>query len=108
MKAYVRWMNCRNYQVEQGMIPANRHVPDPDELVLLSAEGICNVLCKFVLEVKNSNGEDYNRDTLYDMLVMIQSFLKKNKRYCKFFEDTEFFDLKNTLDNRMKDLSKTR
>ena len=106
MKAYVQWMNCHNYQVEQGIIPANRCVPDPDKLVLLSAEGICNVLCKFVLEVKISNGEDYNRDTLYDMIVMIQSFLKKNQRYCKIFEDTEFFDLKITLDNRMKDLSK--
>ena len=56
--------------------------------------------------MKDSNGNDYNCDTLYDLMIMVQCFFKENRRPLKFFEDDEFFDLKNTLDNRMKQLSK--
>ena len=106
MKAYVRWMNCRNYQVSQGLVAHDCIVPHPDELVKLKKEEICKLLCMFVMEARNTDGFDYNRDTLYDLIVMVQSFLKQNRRPLKFFEDEMFFDLKNTLDNRMKDLSK--
>ena len=106
MKSYVRWMRCRNYQVEHGLIPADRHVPDPDELIKLSKSEVVSILCLFIMEVKNSSGDDYNRDTLYDLIVMVQSFFKENGLPYKFFNDDEFFLLRNTLDNRMKDLSK--
>ena len=106
MKAYVRWMRCRNYQVEHGLISVDRHVPDPDELLKLSKEDITNVLCLFIMEVKNANGDVFNRDTLYNMIVMVQSFFKQNGLAYKFFNDDVFFKLHNTLDNRMKDLSK--
>ena len=33
MKAYVRWMNCRNYQVQHGLISKERLVPTPDQLI---------------------------------------------------------------------------
>ena len=106
MKAYVRWMNCRNYQVQYGIIPKERLIPTPEELLKLSKADISKVLCTFVLEAKNSDGDDYNRDTLYDLVFMVQSFLKQNCRPLKFFDDVEFFELKNTLDNRMCELSK--
>ena len=106
MKAYVRWMRCRNYQVEHGLISVDRKVPSPDELIQLDKNGVTKALCLFILEVRNANGDDYTRDTLYDMIVMIQSFFKENGRPLKFFEDDDFFHVKNTLDNRMKDLSK--
>ena len=106
MKAYVRWMRCRNYQVEHGLISADRKVMDPDELLAASKTDIVKTLCLFIMEVKDSGGNDYNRDTLYDLIIMVQCFFKENRCPYKFFEDTEFFDLKNTLDNRMKQLSK--
>ena len=99
-------MNCHNYQVQHGLLPVERMVPSPEELINLSKEDICKTLCVFVMEVKNSVGEDYNRDTLYDLIIMVQSFLKQSRYPVKFFEDEIFFDLKNTLDNRMKQLSK--
>ena len=37
---------------------------------------------------------------------MVQCFFKENRRPLKFFDDDAFFELKNTLDNRMKQLSK--
>ena len=106
MKAYVRWMTCRNYQVEYGLIPADRKVPNPDELIFMEKSDVIKVLCMFILEVKNAAGDDYTRDTLYDLIVMVQAFFKQNRRPFKFFEDDEFFYLKNTLDNRMRALSK--
>ena len=99
-------MTCHNYQVDHSLIPSNRHVPSPDDLLQMSKKEISDVLCLFVLEVKNANGNDYTRDTLYDLLIMVQSFFKQNKCSYKFLEDTDFFDLRNTLDNRMKSLSK--
>ena len=33
-------------------------------------------------------------------------FFKENRKPYKFFEDNEFFNLPNTLDNHMKQLSK--
>ena len=64
------------------------------------------VMCMFILEVKNARGQDYTHDTLYDLIVMIQCLFKENRRPFKFFNDEQFFDLKNTLDNRMKALTK--
>ena len=57
-------MNCRNYQVKEGILPREHLVANPDELIEMSAGDI--TLCLFVIEVKNANGNDYNRDTLYD------------------------------------------
>ena len=106
MKAYVRWMNCHNYQVEQGLLSSDRLIPLSKELINLPKEEICLVLCKFVMEAHNSDGKDYTRDTLYDLIIMVQSFLKQNGKPMKFLEEDVFFDLKNALDNRMRDLSK--
>ena len=106
IKPYVRWMNCRNYQVEQGLLSNDRLVPSPEELINLSKVEICKVLCKFVMEAKNADGFGYTCDTLYDLIIMVQSFLKQNGKRMKFLEEDVFFDLKNTLDNRMRQLSK--
>ena len=106
MKAYVRWMWCRNYQVEHGLISTDRKVMDPDELLTASKSDIVKTICLFIMEVKDTTGKDYNHDTLYDLIVMVQCFFKENRRPYKFFEDEVFFDLKNTLDNRMKQLSR--
>ena len=96
MKAYVRWMNCRNDQVQHDMVPLDRIIPSPDELLQYTKQEICKVLCTFVVEAKNADGFDYDRDTLYDLIVMVQSFLKQNRRPMKFFEEDVFFYLKNT------------
>ena len=74
MKAYVRWMHCRNYQVEHKLISSDWSVPSPDELVNMTKSDITKVLCMFIMEVCDGSGNEYNRDTLYDMLVMIQAF----------------------------------
>ena len=106
MKAYVRWMNCRNYQVQHGLISEEHKVPSPDELLTIVKEEVVKVVCLFILEVRDANGNDYNRDTLYDLIVMVQSFFKQNRLPYHFFEDDAFFDIKNTLDNCMKQLTK--
>ena len=90
MKAYVCWLTFCNYQVEHGLIPTDRCVPIPDELIILDKEGITKTLCIFIMEIKNTNGDDYTCDTLYDLIVMLQSFFKDNKHAFKFFEYDNF------------------
>ena len=92
--------------MEQGLLSHDRTVPSPEQLITMSKPEICAVLCKFVVEVKNADGVDYTHDTLYDLVIMIQSFLKQHGVVMKFLDEDVFFDLKNTLDNRMRELSK--
>ena len=61
--------------------------------------------CYFLHEVCDKSGKTYNRDTLYDLMCMVNAFFKENGKMYAFFDDAEFFILKNCLDNRMKDLS---
>ena len=106
MKSYVRWMNCHNYQVEHGLISEERKVLDRYELLNADKGDIVKTLCLFVLQVKDANGNDYNCDTLYDLVIMVQCFFKENQCSYNFFEDDAFFDHKNTLHYCMKQLSK--
>ena len=103
--AYRRWMNVRNFQVEKGTLNADRSVPTPEDLIALPKGDIIRVLGYFVHEVRDKNGKEYNRDTLYDLMSSINSFFKQNGVPYSFIDDKDFFPLKNAIDNRMKDLS---
>ncbi len=67
---------------------------------------LCEVLSKFLVEVRNQKGQFYPRETLYSLLIMIQMFLSTQGKSVRFLQDPQFFKLKNTLDNQMKHLSK--
>ena len=53
------------------MICVDHKVPDPDELLQLGKEDVVKVMFPFILEVRNANGAEYNRDTLYNLIMMV-------------------------------------
>ncbi len=70
-------------------------------------KGLLNyALCHFLLEVCNEKNEFYTRDTLYALLMSLQIYCHSHGVYHKFMQDSAFTDVCNTLDNRMKSLSK--
>ena len=58
------------------------------------------------VEVTNEKNELYPQETLYTLLMALQMYLHSKGVYHKFMNDIEFADVQNTLDNRMKCLSK--
>ena len=58
-----------------------------------------------MLEVRKKNGDNYPAETLYEVLICIQLYLTMPGRVIKLLDEGNFLKLRNTLDNRMKELS---
>ena len=61
-------------------------------------------LCRFILEVKKENGEEYPHKTLYEHILTLQEYLQSldtGKEY-KFLQSDNFAKLKHNLDGAMK------
>ena len=63
-------------------------------------------LCWFILEVTNERNELYPQETLYSLVMALQMYFHSQGVYHKFLQDSAFVEVRNTLDNRMKSLSK--
>lgn len=72
----------------------------------MEPEKVCEVLVKFVLEVRKKNGDIYPSDTIYELIVSLQMYFNFHGRKFKFIDDPVFEPLKNTLDNQMQELAK--
>lgn len=75
------------------------------DLLQMSNTDLNAILCRFICEVRKKNNEDYPSDTLYDLVLSLQLYLKHAGRKVRFLDDDCFEEVRNTLDNRMKDLS---
>ena len=61
-------------------------------------------MCRFIAEVvKVKNGDDYPGRTLYQLCVAIQKYLFSNGSKWKLIEGGQFENLRNVLDNTMKE-----
>lgn len=91
----------RNYESAQS---GEHKMINPD-LLLMTDKEMTEVVCRFILEVRKKDGTDYPTETLYDLVLSLQLYLKQNGRKVRFLDDDEFDAVRNTLDNRMKYLS---
>ena len=88
------------------------HTGDPGKHIItgtlldMSDEYLCLTLCKFVMEIKKQNSQLYPKETLYEIVLVLQSHLEMSGHSVKFLENGKFKQLWNTLDNQMKQLSK--
>ncbi len=69
---------------------------------------LCDTMCKFILEVRKVSGEPYPRETLYSLVIMMQMYLDTKGHHVRFLDpqSVSFVKVRNTLDNRMKCLSR--
>ena len=99
MKNKVQWALCvfhawaehRNATNTGEIVP-----PDPFDIELPELK---KNLCRFILEARNSKGEKYPREMLYELLMCIQTHFHMHRFHLKFLDDAKFAQVKNTLDN---------
>lgn len=66
-----------------------------------------NHLCNFITEVRNKEGTNYRPYTIYEIVISIQHFLRQNGNFVSFLDDNDFLKMRQVLDARMKEVSKT-
>ncbi len=74
------------------------------EVKLLNKANFSIAMCSFVSEVRKKDGSDYPGSSLRQLVLMIQFYLEKHGLCWKLLDDDEFFALRNTLDNLMKEM----
>ena len=70
----------------------------------MDSETLNYALGAFIFEIRKENGEEYRGNTLYEIIVAIQHFLRENGRKFNLMADPEFDDMRSKLDEKMKDL----
>ena len=101
VNAYSEWRIARLEKVEfdQKVFECDLH-----NLSQVSKDNLEHSLIRFVPEVTKSKGDGpYPGKTLYQLIVAIQKFLQINDIKWKLIHGDEFTDLRNVLDNVMKE-----
>ena len=78
-----------------------------DDLLSMDNTSLNTHLCSFITEVRNKDGNHYRPNTLYEIVVSIQHFLRQNGNFVSFLDDNDFLRMRQVLDARMKEVSKT-
>ena len=68
-------------------------------------------LPRFIIQVKDKNGEKYKPKTLFEMILSLQQYIndyrqRQNQDIVKFLVDNKYFVVKQVLDAEMKDACK--
>jgi len=94
---YLSWAENRNKRIPDDPVSLDLFKSDDADLV-------CKTLCKFVLETRNCNGEQYPPCTIRLLLSGLNRFFKENKAPFSVMskEDPQFRDLSLTLDTVTK------
>ena len=103
VRTYTDW---RNYRLETYNYDVGIYFADLGNLAELTKENFEYAMCRFIPEVTKQKGEGpYPGKTLYQLVVAIQKFLNLNKFNWRLIDmkSTEFEDLRNVLDNVMKE-----
>ncbi len=99
-----QWKCIRNYKLKVDKTLTYPFINTT--LVNMDLPTMCDVLCIFVMEIRKQNGDEYPRKTLYKIVLSIQNFLCMKGHNIKLLEHIAFTKLRNTVDNKMKLLSK--
>ena len=62
-------------------------------------------VCDFIVEIRKENGDQYPGNTLHDLLQGLSLYLKREKGFSKRLISDAFSEIKNMLDNMMKERS---
>ena len=102
IRAFNEWHTNRLNDIENfdnKIFEAN--LSDVDKL---SKESFEYAMCHFIPEVRKlKSGDDYPGKTLYEMCVAIQKYVNLNGKRWKLVDGPDFTELRNVLDNVMKE-----
>ena len=78
-----------------------------NDLVNMSVSDLNFALLRFIMEICKKDGSNYPAETLCEIVICLQLFLAMKGRCIKVLDKGEFSQIRNTLDNQMKELTKT-
>ena len=64
---------------------------------------LCDSLCMFANEICRMDNKDFPPNTLKGLIYNIQMYLRKKRIGWRLFDPIQFMDLRNTIDNLMKE-----
>ena len=95
-KIFFDWVNVSNNRGKTWEIKPIEEYSD---------EVVNEMMCLFIIEVRNSKGETYKADTLKLMVYTIQMMLARKGRMIKFTSEEKFINVNNTFENRILELT---
>ena len=100
VKAFKDWRKNKLETTFDGRV----YECDLDRVELIEKDTFEYAMCIFLAEVtKVKDGSEYPGKTLYQLVVSIQKHLNINGKKWKLIENSEFGELRNVLDNLMKE-----
>ena len=99
INAYKDWQNVRlSHSYNEAIFNANL-----ENLKDLDRDSFAEALCYFIPKVTKVKWEGvYPAKTLYQLVIALQKYLNVNRIPWKLIDDPHFEDVKNVLDNVMK------
>ncbi|ESO85678.1 hypothetical protein LOTGIDRAFT_155169 [Lottia gigantea] len=76
------------------------------DILHLSNEHLNMLFGYFIAEIKNEKGDDYKPNTLLEIIISIQYYMRQNGRFLSMMDDGDFRGMKAVLDSKMKDLNR--
>ena len=79
---------------------------DIGDIMELNNEELNFAMSRFILEICKKSGDNYPAKTLYEIVICLQLYMLMYGKVVKILDKKDFGVIHNTLDNRMKELSK--
>ena len=75
-------------------------------LIAMTNKELSESLSYFIVEVRNEAGGEYRPNTIYELIISIQYYMRKNGKSVNILEDEVFAKMRSVLDAKMKQLSR--
>ena len=92
---------------ENKAAPSLKLSPILVELSEMTKDEINYTVSRFIMEICKNNGEKYPGSSLKQIVLRLQFYLNKFRVNWKLLADPDFMQLRNTLDNTMKNNAKS-
>lgn len=106
LAAWKRWVTGKNAELA-GVSSSRSMKLVPEDLLTMNCEELNYALCLFLKDLKKPNGETYQPDTIYYLLLGIQQHLFESSRIDCIFMDFGFEKFTNSLDEITKTFLKS-
>ena len=100
VKMYNEW---RCNRMKQLFVESQIRRSDVNEINELSKDDLCFALTRFIREIKKVDNSDFPPNSLREIVIMIQMHLHQQGLYWRLLDDEWFTQLRNVLDNTMKE-----
>ena len=93
----------RNNRITNGTVCDAILKLNLEDVSSFTESDLVSCLSYFVREIKKLDGNEYPPNTILEMIIMIQMHLNEDGIFWKLLDGEKFIQLKNVIDNTMKE-----